>query len=123
MLTRIRNAIAVNKSEISMPHSQVKETVAMLLVKNGFLTEAKADKDSEGRKQLRITINPEGTNAAITEISRLSKPGRRQYIKATEIPKVKRGRGLVIVSTSMGMMTGDEAKTKRLGGELICKVY
>ncbi|MDB5161315.1 MAG: ribosomal protein [Candidatus Saccharibacteria bacterium] len=123
MLTRIRNAIAVNKAEISLPHSRVKETLAKILVKNGFLNEAKSGKDADGRKQLQIVINLEGTSATITEISRISKPGRRHYVKTAEIPMVKRGRGIVVVSTSKGMMTGEEAKVKRLGGELICKVY
>lgn len=123
MLTRIRNAIAVNRSEISLPHSNVKETVAKILAKNGFLSDVKTAKDDFGYKQLQITITPEGTNSTITEIARLSKPGRRQYVKSGEIPMIKRGRGLVIVSTSQGMMTGEEAKTKHLGGELICKVY
>lgn len=123
MLTRVRNAISVNKSEISLPHSRVKETIAKLLVQNDFLTDAKASNDEAGRKQLIITIAPAGANARITEITRLSRPGRRQYVKATDIPVVMRGRGIVIVSTSQGVMTGDQARAKKLGGELICKVY
>jgi small subunit ribosomal protein S8 len=74
-------------------------------------------------KTLVITINDEHENARITEIKRLSKPGRRYYVNAQEIPVVKRGRGVVIVSTSKGMMTGSEAKKQHVGGELICKVY
>ena len=70
-----------------------------------------------------VTINAENANARITEISRLSKPGRRYYVRAGEIPTVKRGRGVVIVSTSKGMMTGTEAKKQKIGGELICQVY
>jgi small subunit ribosomal protein S8 len=123
MLSRIRNAIMVNKHETRLPHSNVKETVAKILAKNGFITDVGTAKDSAGRKELVITINPEGASAAITEISRISTPGRRLYVKSKEIPSVKRGRGIVVVSTSKGMMTGDEAKTKKLGGELICKVY
>jgi small subunit ribosomal protein S8 len=123
MLTRIRNAISVNKAEISMPHSNAKETVAKILAKNGFLTDVKPAKNEDGRKELHIVINPEGLNATITEINRVSKPGRRTYVKSTKIPMVKRGRGMVVVSTSQGMMTGEEARAKHLGGELICKVY
>jgi small subunit ribosomal protein S8 len=123
MLSRIRNAIAVNKSEIVMPHSNVKETVAKILANNGFITDVKSGKDATGRKELRISITPEGTSSVITEIARLSTPGRRMYVKSKEIPTVKRGRGIVVVSTSQGMMTGDQAKAKKLGGELICKVY
>lgn len=122
MLTRIRNAIAVGKNEISMPHSKIKESVAISLRENGFLHGVSTTDLSVG-KQLHIVINLEGENARITEIKRLSKPGRRAYTNAREIPAVKRGRGIVIVSTSKGLMTGVEAKNAGIGGELICQVY
>lgn len=122
MLSRIRNAIAVHKNEVSMPHSKVKESVARLLKDNGFLSDVRVSDATVG-KTLHITINNEAENARITEIVRLSKPGRRFYTKAKEIPAVKRGRGVVIVSTSKGMMTGVEARNQGVGGELICKVY
>jgi small subunit ribosomal protein S8 len=122
MLSRIRNAIAVRKSEVSMPHSKSKEAVAKLLKDNGFVASVSVADATIG-KTLTITINGETENAKITEITRMSKPGRRFYTKAKEIPTVKRGRGLVIVSTSKGMMTGVEAKNQGVGGELICKVY
>lgn len=122
MLTRIRNAINVRKSEVSMPHSNVKEAVATLLKKNGFVADVKVADATIG-KTLRVVINGEEENARITEIVRLSKPGRRYYAGATEIPVVMRGRGIVIVSTSKGLMTGKEAKKQGIGGELICKVY
>jgi small subunit ribosomal protein S8 len=122
MLTRIRNAINVRKSEVSLPHSKVKEAVADLLKKNGFVSDVTVTDATIG-KTLKITINGETENARITEIVRLSKPGRRYYAGAAEIPVVKRGRGIVIVSTSKGLMTGAEAKKQGVGGELICKVY
>lgn len=122
MLSRLRNAIAVRKHEVNMPHSKAKEAVATLLKENGFLAAVKVA-DAEVGKTLTITINGESENAKITEIKRLSKPGRRYYVKSQEIPVVKRGRGLVIVSTSQGMMTGDKAKQAGVGGELICRVY
>lgn len=122
MLTRIRNAIAVRKTEVTMPHSNVKQSVAELLKKAGFVTDVKVGEASIG-KSLRIVINTEDENARITEITRLSKPGRRAYVGAAEIPRVKGGRGIVIVSTSKGMMLGNEAKKQGIGGELICKVY
>jgi small subunit ribosomal protein S8 len=121
MFTRIRNAIAVNKHEVSMPHSKIKEAVAKILADNGFLTGLSVNGD--GLKTLNITINAEDANAAITEIDRLSKPGRRLYVNADKIPTVKRGRGIVIISTSSGVMTGKEARAKRLGGELIGQVF
>lgn len=122
MLTRIRNAIAVNKHEVTMPHSKVKEAVAQLLASSKFVESVKVDDATIG-KSLTITISQPGTNSRITEIARVSTPGRRAYVAAKEIPTVKRGRGLVIVSTSKGMMTGKEARAQGVGGELICKVY
>jgi small subunit ribosomal protein S8 len=122
MLTRIRNAINVGKREITLPHSKVKQSVAELLKKSGFISDVKSLDASIG-KTLHITINSAHESARITEIARLSKPGRRYYIGSGEIPVVMRGRGIVIVSTSKGMMTGEEAKAQGIGGELICKVY
>jgi len=122
MLTRIRNAIAVGKTEVTMPHSKIKESVATSLRNNGFLYDVQTTDLAVG-KQLRIVINQEGENAKITEIKRLSKPGRRAYKNAREIPAVKHGRGVLIISTSKGLMTGAEAKTQGIGGELICQVY
>ena len=122
MLSRIRNAIAVRKHEVSMPHSKAKEAVAQLLKTNGFVSTVRVTDAAIG-KSLTIMINNESDNARITEITRLSKPGRRYYVGAKEIPVVQRGRGVVIVSTSKGMMTGKEAQAQGVGGELICKVY
>lgn len=122
MLTRIRNAVAVRKHEVTMPHSRVKQAVAELLQANGFISAVRVSDASIG-KALHITINQPTENARITEIVRMSKPGRRHYVGAKDIPNIKRGRGIVIISTSHGMMTGQEAKAKQVGGELICKVY
>lgn len=122
MLTRIRNAIAVGKSDIVMPHSRIKQSVAELLQKSGFIHEVKSDGAGIDKKIL-IKINTDKENAKITEIARLSRPGRRLYSSASDIPVVKRGRGIIIVSTSKGIMTGDQAKKAKIGGELICEVY
>jgi small subunit ribosomal protein S8 len=122
MLTRIRNAVNVRKNEVVLPHSKLKQAVAELLKDSGFLTEVKVIDATVG-KNLRIVINGDDENARITEIVRLSKPGRREYAGAADIPIVKRGRGVVIVSTSKGLMTGAQAKKQGVGGELICKIY
>lgn len=122
MLSRIRNAIAVNKSEIILPYSKVKESIAKILKENRYI-EAISVTDTGIGKSLRLSINSDGKSSNITEIERLSRPGRRQYAGSDKIPVVKRGRGIVIVSTSKGIMTGTEAMNQRLGGELICKVY
>ena len=122
MLTRIRNAIAVRKTEVTMPHSKVKEAVATLLKTSGFV-DGVSVADATVGKTLTITINAEGTNARITEIARLSTPGRRTYAGSDKIPTVMRGRGMVIISTSKGILSGTDAKKQGVGGELICKVY
>lgn len=122
MLSRIRNAIAVRKNQVSLPHSKVKEAVARMLAANNFIDGVKVEKDTIG-KVMTLSLFPENSNARITEIKRLSKPGRRHYVNAQAIPVVMRGRGLVIVSTSKGLMTGVDAKKSKIGGELICKVY
>ena len=122
MLTRIRNAIAVRKNEIVLPHSKVKQSVAELLKDSGFITDVSVTDATVG-KSMKIVINREHENARITEIVRVSKPGRREYTASKEIPTVKRGRGVVIISTSNGLMTGDAARKAGVGGEVICKVY
>lgn len=122
MLSRIRNAILVNKNEVNLPYSSMKERLANELKSAGFIDGVKTDSSADF-KRLVITINTPGTNARINKIERVSKPGRRMYAKYDDIPKIMNGRGVVIVSTSQGLMTGDAAKAKRVGGELICRVY
>lgn len=122
MLSRIRNAAAVGKREISLPHSKIKQTIAEQLAKAGYLAKVNVV-DAKPQPTLEIVINEPNTNSVITEIVRMSKPGRRVYAKADEIPRIKNGRGIVLVSTSQGVMTGQAARKQRLGGELICKVY
>lgn len=122
LLTRIRNAKMVGKAEVRVPASNMKEVIAKKLAKSGYLADVKREA-GKPRDTLVITINKPGENSTINEITRLSKPGRRVYVKADEIPKVKSGRGLVLVSTSQGVITGQEAVKARLGGELLLKVY
>lgn len=122
MLTRIRNAVSVNKNEVNLPHSKIKESLAKELKTAGFIDGVKTDSSGDFKRMI-VVINAPGTNARINKIERVSKPGRRLYAKADDIPKVMNGRGVMIVSTSSGLMTGDVARKKRIGGELICKVY
>lgn len=122
MLTRIRNAILVGKNEVNIPFSKIKKAIAQILVDNHYLVSL--TETGEGiNKSLVLTINTENTNANITHIERISKPGRRQYVNVRDIPTVKQGRGMVIISTTKGLMKGQDAKQNKLGGELICKVY
>ena len=122
LLTRIRNAVMVGKNEITVPSSKIKVVVAKELKKAGYVTAVKVE-SAKPRDILVVTINNPGENSTINEIKRLSKPGRRVYVSADEIPKVKSGRGVVLVSTSKGVVTGVEAKKQRLGGELLLSVY
>lgn len=122
MLTRIRNALAVQQSEVAMPHSKIKQSVAEILKENRYIVSTRVE--GEGvTKSLVLTVANENTSSPITKIARVSKPGRRVYAKVAEIPKVKQGRGLVILSTSKGIMTGDDARSKKLGGEVLCEIY
>ena len=122
LITRIRNAIAVGKTEIRVPTSKLKFAVASKLQKTNYIETAELEK-AEPRDILHIVINKEGENARINEISKVSTPGRRIYAGVAEIPKVKSGRGTVLVSTSKGIMTGQEAIKNKLGGEILVKVW
>ena len=122
MFTRIRNALLVRKDVVNLPHSSVKEAIARLLMANKYIVGVKVSEASVG-KMLTLQLSSEDSVSPITAIKRTSTPGRRQYTSADEIPVVKRGRGLVILSTNQGIITGVEAKKQHIGGELICEVY
>jgi len=122
LITRIRNAIAVGKTEIRVPTSKLKFAVAEKLQKTNYLEKVELEK-AEPRSILHIVINNEGENTRINEISKVSTPGRRIYAGVAEIPKIKSGRGTVLVSTSKGIMTGQEAVKNKLGGEILVKVW
>ena len=122
LITRIRNAMNVGKTEILVPTSKLKQAVAEILVKNGYLASCDVIEGTP-RGVLHVVINEPGTVAKINEITKVSKPGRRVYSSAEDLPVVKSGRGTVIVSTSKGLMTGREAKKNRLGGEILIRVW
>ena len=132
MLTRIRNASLVKKSEILLPMSKVKFNVAKILEKEGFVTSVsivEADKSLQKNKtakfdQIKIVLKYEKDGQPrISSLKRISKPGRRVYIGKDEIQKVLNGFGVSVISTSSGMMTGKEARKKNIGGEFICEIY
>ena len=122
LITRIRNAVMVGKNEILVPTSRLKVNVVEVLAKNGYIAGFEIE-EAKPRGILKVTINEAGTNAKINEITKVSKPGRRVYSSADDLPVVKSGRGMIIVSTSKGIMTGQEAKKNRLGGEILVKVW
>lgn len=121
MLTRIRNAIAVNKTTVEMPHSKAKESVAQVLREHGYIEAYVVE--SGTKPTLQLTLNQPHTHSPITQMQRISKPGRRVYVSKTDIPIVLRGHGMAIVSTSQGVMSGKEARRHGLGGELMSKVW
>jgi len=122
LITRIRNAIMVGKNEIVVPTSKLKVAVLDALVKAGFIAGYEV-KSSSPRDNLIVTIANEGEIVKLSEIEKISKPGRRVYVAADEIPTIKSGRGIVLISTSKGIMTGAEAKKSRLGGEILVRAW
>ena len=122
LITRIRNAIQVGKNEILVPTSKLKVAVVDVLKNNKYIASYEVVEGTP-RGTLRVVINEPGTVAKINEVVKVSKPGRRVYAGADELKAVKSGRGMTIVSTSKGLMTGREAKKNRLGGEILIRVW
>ncbi len=125
-LTTIRNASRAAKGEVRVPWSRMRSDVAHILKNEGYLTEVEKvapDKDNTGKPVLRITLRGSGKTRSITQITRISKPGRRQYVGAREIPRVLGGMGISVISTPRGVMAGHQAKKQNLGGELLLTVY
>ena len=122
MLNQISNAQAVGKTEVLIPLSKIKNEIAMILYKEGFVGEIKkAAKDKI--KGLKISLKYENELPAIAGFKRVSKPGQRIYEGFSEIRKVHGGYGMSIVSTSKGLMTNKEARKQKLGGEIICQIW
>jgi len=123
MLTIIRNGSHAKLEKVDMPASKVRENIAKILANHGFVRSFKVAKDSkQGVMRIYLKYDEVG-NPAITNLSKVSTPGRRSYVHADKIPVVRSGTGTCIVSTNKGMMTGHEAKKQNLGGELICLVW
>lgn len=118
MLTRIRNAYAVSKETVNVSSSKPKNAILYILKENGYINDFK-----EEGEMICIELLYEKSKPAINSVERISKPGRRMYVKKDEIPTVLSGHGVAVISTSKGMMTGKDAKREHLGGELICRVY
>ncbi|MFA6198490.1 MAG: 30S ribosomal protein S8 [Patescibacteria group bacterium] len=122
MLTQIRNALQVKKSEVVLPYSKVKHDIASILSREGYV--GSVQKVDEGYGWLRIVLKYEpNRQPSIASIKRISKPGRRVYAAKEKLPWVLNNYGVAIVSTSRGIMTNREARRKRVGGEVICEVY
>lgn len=122
MLTRIRNATAIGRGEVVVPFSKIKASLATLFVKHNFLADAQTEELEGGRKQLKLTLRYSDGVPAIRSIRRISKPGLRIYRAADMLPRPKGGFGIVVISTPKGMMTTEQARRLRSGGEIICEV-
>jgi len=124
-LTTIRNAARAAKSEVLVPWSRMRSDVAHILKNEGYVLEVEkvSDKESKAKSVLRLKLRGIGKSRSIHQITRISKPGRRQYVGAKEIPRVLGGMGISVVSTPRGVMAGHQAKKQNLGGELLLTVY
>src|SRR3989338_3818461 len=122
MLTRIRNAQKAKKAAILVPRSTVKFAIAKILEKEGYVGQVD-DVSANGFPHLQIALKYKAGEPAIRSITRISKPGRRVYAKATELPRPFSDLGLAIVSTPNGLMSHKEARVRKLGGEVLCEVY
>ena len=122
MLTRIRNAGGALRPIVDLPHSRLKESIARILQKEGYLADVAVD-GSKARKTLKLRLKYEGKKSAIEGLRRISTPGLRRYSGSTEIPRVLGGMGVAVISTSEGVMTGVQAHKKNLGGEVLCYVW
>jgi small subunit ribosomal protein S8 len=121
MLTRIRNAQSALLPTCDLPHSKIKTDIAAVLKREGYIVEYAV----EGKpiKTLKLKLKYNGRKAVIEGLRRISSPGLRRYAGASEIPRVRGGLGITIVSTSQGVMSGQEARKKNVGGELVCYIW
>ena len=123
MITRIRNAQMRTLSNVSIPSSKFRARILDILKQEGYISNYKFLSDSKNKGSLLVDLKYNNGSPVIKEITRVSKPGRRIYTKADSIPKIQSGLGIAIVSTSMGIMSDNDAKSKNIGGEIICKVF
>jgi small subunit ribosomal protein S8 len=122
-LTRIRNALGAEHEEVVIPSSRLKREMSRILKEQGYITDFSAEQGEKGEVlniKLRYT---EDRDPVIMGMERVSRPGRRRYVKSDEVPRVQGGMGTTIVSTSTGVMTGHEAKKKGVGGEVVAYVW
>jgi small subunit ribosomal protein S8 len=123
-LTRIRNAIKARHRVVEIPASNIKKAITQVLYDKGFIQSYKFEEVApQGIIKIALKYNPQTKQSAIIELKRVSKPGLRKYAATTDIPRVLNGLGIAIVSTSKGVMTDKEARTLKIGGEVLCYVY
>ena len=121
MLARIKNAQVRNHSKVSLPSSKFKTKIADVLKAEGYIIDYKINDDKKPLIEINLKYNL--GNPVINTIERISKPGRRIFSSASSLPKINNGLGIAIISTPQGVMTDVDARKKKLGGEIICKVF
>ncbi|PLK43563.1 30S ribosomal protein S8 [Emticicia sp. TH156] len=123
-LTRIRNAIKARHRVVEIPASNIKKAITQVLYDKGFIQSYKFEETGpQGVIKIALKYNPVTKQSAIVELKRVSKPGLRKYAGTTDIPRVLNGLGVAILSTSKGVMTDKEARSLKVGGEVLCYVY
>lgn len=122
-LTRLRNASKAGLAECVSPHSKLKESLALILKTEGYVSDVTAGTDDKGHKSLVVKLKYVGNAPAITNLSRVSTPGRRLYYSYTEIPRVLNGLGISILSTSKGLLKDQDARRQKVGGEILANVW
>ena len=121
--TRVRNAVRVQHDKVDIPSSRIQKAIARQLKAGGYIRHYKAvDDGRQGVLRIYLKYQDQG-RSVITQIERLSKPSCRRYVKADQIPEVLNGRGLLILSTNKGVLSGAEAKKRGVGGELLCRIW
>ncbi len=123
MLIRIKNAVMRRKEEVNIPYSKLKERIAQILKDEGFVTDYRIEGEGIKKEIIVLPKYDEEGNPILTDVKRVSKPGRRIYVKKDEIPWVKNGMGIAIISTSKGIITDREARRLKVGGEVLCEVW
>ena len=123
MITRIRNAQMRKSNNVTIPNSNFRVKILEVLKHEGYISNYKVLSDTKNKRSLLVDLKYSNGLPVIKEIRRVSKPGRRIYTKADSIPKIQSGLGIAIVSTSMGVMSDNDARTKNVGGEIICRVF
>jgi small subunit ribosomal protein S8 len=123
LLTRIRNANSAGKPDVELAFSRLKAEIARVLKQNGYIADFYAEKKEDGKQVLKIQLKMVGNERAIVGIKRASKPGLRRYVGAQDMPRVLGGMGISIITTSRGVMTGNEAKKANVGGEVLAYVW
>jgi small subunit ribosomal protein S8 len=124
MLTRIRNACGSKHRRVDMPLSKMKLEIARILKENNFIQDYKTLETEEGRRILRVILRyAQGGQPVIRQLQRVSTPGLRKYVAVTDIPRVRNGLGMAILSTSQGLMSDRQARQARTGGELLALIW